>query len=186
MDDLLVFGKDEQEALDRLEMVFSRLKEHNLKLAQKKCHFLRRSVKFLGHIVSEEGIRTDPAKVAAVSEIGTADLMEDDGKTPSSVKIRSFLGMANYYSHFIAGLSAIAKPLFKLTPGQKMKQKFAKRRPDTTKSRRLKPEDWTAECEVAVEEIKQALGQAVTLDHPDFQKPFLLSTDASSSPEPNT
>lgn len=103
LDDLLVFGKSEQEALDRLEMVFSRLREHNLKLAQKKCYFLRRSVKFLGHIVTAEGIATDPTKVSAINQVTAADLMESDGETPSPTKIRSFLGMA-YYSHFIEGL----------------------------------------------------------------------------------
>lgn len=51
LDDLLVFGPTEQIALERLEMVFSRLKNHNLKLAPKKCHFLQRSVKFLGHLL---------------------------------------------------------------------------------------------------------------------------------------
>ena len=64
LDDLLVFGK---EALDRLEMVFSPLMEHNLKLAQKKCYFLRESVKFFGQIVTAEGIATDPSKVSAIN-----------------------------------------------------------------------------------------------------------------------
>lgn len=63
LDDLLVFGKTEQESLDRLEMVFRRLQDHNLKLAPSKCRFLRKSVKFLGHIVSEEGVASDPSKI---------------------------------------------------------------------------------------------------------------------------
>lgn len=113
LDDLLVFG----EALDRLEMVFSRLTDHNLKLSQKKCYFLRKTVKFLGHIVSKSGITTDPAKVSAFSELRVMDLMEGDGKTPSPTKIKSFLGMANYYSNFIESFSTLAKPLYKLTAG---------------------------------------------------------------------
>ena len=118
-----MFGKSEKEALDRLEMVFSRLREHNLKLAKKKCYFLRESVKFLGHIVTAEGIATDPSKVSAINQVTAADLMANDGETPSPTKIRSFLGMANYYSHFIEGLSGMAKPLFALTAGQKKKRK---------------------------------------------------------------
>ncbi len=52
LDDMLFFARSEQEALKRLEVVFSRLRTSNLKLAQKKCHFLRRSIKFLGHVIS--------------------------------------------------------------------------------------------------------------------------------------
>lgn len=177
LDDLLVFGKSEQEALDRLEMVFSRLKEHNLKLAQKKCYFLRESVKFLGHIVTAEGIATDPEKVSAINQVTAVDLMEGDGETPSPTKIRSFLGMANYYSHFIEGLSGMAKPLFGLTAGQKTKRKNGK--PQASKPRRLKPEDWTTDCELAVEKIKRAVTQTAILAHPDFKKPFVLFIDAS-------
>lgn len=175
LDDLLVFGKSEQEALDRLEMVFCRLREHNLKLSQKKCCFLRNSVKFLGHIVTAEGISTDPAKVSAINQVTAADLMESDGKTPSPTKIRSFLGMANYYSHFIEGLSGMAKPLFALTAGQKTKRG----KPCVSKLRRLKPQDWTNGCELAVDKIKTAVTQTATLAHPDFKKPFVLFTDAS-------
>ncbi|RXN14312.1 interleukin-1 receptor accessory -like 1-A isoform X3 [Labeo rohita] len=88
LDDLMVFAPSESVALQRLEMVLSRLSHHNLKLAPKKCCFLRRSVKFLGHIISEEGIKTDPGKVEAVNEIQASDLMEPDGKTPCQKKIR--------------------------------------------------------------------------------------------------
>ncbi len=136
-------------------------------------------MKFLGHIVSENGIATDPMKVSAISEFRVVDLMEEDGKTPSPTKIKSFLGMANYYSHFIEGLSALAKPLFKLTAGQKIKRKGGKGGSCFPKPKRLSPEDWTAECDSAVEKIKQAFANTVTLTHPDFERPFLLSTDAS-------
>lgn len=58
LDDLLVFAPDEESVLQRLEMVFARLQSHNLKLAPKKCLFLRKSVKFLGHIIDEHGVST--------------------------------------------------------------------------------------------------------------------------------
>ena len=66
LDDVLVFAPTEALALERLEMVFRRLSANNLQLAPKKCHFLRRSVKFLGHIVTADGISSDPEKVAAI------------------------------------------------------------------------------------------------------------------------
>ena len=117
LDDLIVFAPSESVALQCLEMIFSRLSSHNLKLAPKKCFFLRRSVKFLGHIVCEEGIKTDPGKVEAISKVQKVDLMEADGQTLCSKKVRSFLGMVLYYQHFIEGCSAKAKPLFNLTAG---------------------------------------------------------------------
>lgn len=76
----LVFGPDEKTALERLEMVFSRLHSHNMKLAPKKCFFLRKSVKFLGHIIYDNG---DPSKVDSISKMSSADLMEFDGVTLS-------------------------------------------------------------------------------------------------------
>lgn len=177
LDDLLVFGRSEQEALDRLELVFSCLKEHNLKLAPKKCYFLRKSVKFLGHIVTAEGIAADPAKVSAINEITAKDLMGEDSKTPSYTKVKSFLGMANYYSHFIENFSRLAKPLFQLTAGQRVKRRGAK--VGAKPHRCLKPEDWTPDCEMSLEKLKKAISTTIVLAHPDFEKPFLLSTDAS-------
>lgn len=180
LDDLLVFAKSEQESLTRLEMVFKRLKEHNLKLAPAKCQFLRRSVKFLGHIISHEGVSSDPDKVAAIAGVSETDLMEPDGVTPSASKIRSFLGMVVYYQHFIENCSVLAKPLFSLTSGSK-KPRRAKGRKTTNCVRKLSPSDWTDECKQSVKNLKTALIDSVLLAHPDFSKPFLLSVDASTS-----
>lgn len=69
LDDLLVFLKSEQEALEQLELVFSRLSNNNLKLSPNKWHFLRRFVKFLGHVTSQKWIQTYEGKVTAISEM---------------------------------------------------------------------------------------------------------------------
>lgn len=79
LDDLLVFAPSEQEALNRLDAVFQRLRKHNLKLSPKKCHLLRRSVKFLGHIVNGDGVAVDPGKVEVIVRMKKKDLMEDNG-----------------------------------------------------------------------------------------------------------
>ena len=176
LDDLLVFAPDEETALQRLEMVFDRMRGHNLKLAPKKCFFLRKSVKFLGHIVDENGVSTDPGKVESITNMTSTDLMEPDGKTPSQKKIRSFLGMVNYYQHFVPRYSAIAKPLFDLLKGEKRK---GKQRVNKQSCRKLCASDWTPEQDQAFENLKTSLVQSVVLAHPDFTHPFLLSTDAS-------
>ncbi|KAM7379874.1 hypothetical protein PAMP_005391 [Pampus punctatissimus] len=89
LDDLLIFAPSEEEALKRLETVFSRLRTNNLKLAQKKCHFLRKSVKFLGHMVDSSGVSVDKEKVKVISAFSKGDLMNDDGCTPSQRKAPS-------------------------------------------------------------------------------------------------
>uniref|UniRef100_A0A3B1KC70 Gypsy retrotransposon integrase-like protein 1 n=1 Tax=Astyanax mexicanus TaxID=7994 RepID=A0A3B1KC70_ASTMX len=179
LDDLLIFAPDERTALERLEMVFNRLRGHNLKLAPKKCHFLRKSVKFLGHIIDKRGVSTDPSKVDSVSNMSKADLMEADGVTPSEKRIRSFLGMLNYYQHFIPNYSSLAKPLFSLLTGQKRKVKGRKVYKSAVTSRKLSSCDWTSDHDRSVDELKAALVNSVVLAHPDFSRPFLLSTDAS-------
>ncbi len=181
LDDLMVFAPSESIALQRLEMVLSRLSHHNLKLAPKKCCFLRRSVKFLGHFISEEGIKTDPGKVEAINKIQASDLMEPDGKIPCQKKIRSFLGMVLYYQHFIEGCSAKAKPLFKLTSGAVKQTPVTKGRKPRKKVSYLKlsPADWTMDCEEALQTLKLELTKNVTLAHPDFDQPFILAVDAS-------
>ncbi|KAI5621579.1 hypothetical protein C0J50_18848, partial [Silurus asotus] len=145
--------------------VFRRLRDHNLKLSPSKCRFLRRSVKFLGHIVSQEGVASDPMKVEAIVGVSEEHLMEADGVTPSVGKIRSFLGMVIYYQHFIENCSMIAKPLFQLTTGQK-------------KPRKMRGID---EYRQAFVNLKMMLVKQVLLAHPDFSKPFILSVDASMS-----
>ncbi|KAG1952355.1 interleukin-1 receptor accessory protein-like 1-A [Pimephales promelas] len=179
LDDLLVFARSEQEALKRLEVVFSRMRASNLKLAPKKCHFLRRSIKFLGHVISGSGVSVDEGKVAVISAFQKNDLMKEDGVTPSPKKLRSFLGMVLYYQSFIPGCTRVAKPLFDLTAGQKRLMKGTGSRKRSGTYRELSPQDWTPACDVAFEELKRALVESVVLAHPDFERPFILCTDAS-------
>lgn len=83
LDDLLVFAPSERQALDRLELVFQRLRQHNLKLSPKKCNFLRTSVKVLGYVINGDGVAGDPTKVDVIFKMTKSDLMEEDGCAPS-------------------------------------------------------------------------------------------------------
>lgn len=177
LDDLLVFAPSESEALNRLEIVFSRLRSSNLKLAPKKCHFLRKSVKFLGHVIDSTGVSVDEEKVKVISAFQKEDLMKDDRVTPLQKKIRSFLGMVLYYQAFIPNCSRIARPLFNLTTGQKRSAKNAGCGRKAGTFRELTPQDWTPDCDLAFSELKTALVDSVVLAHPDFKRPFLLCTD---------
>ena len=151
LDDVIVYGSTFQEELQRLEEVLERFRRANLKLSPKKCALFQSEVQYLGHIVGREGVRTDPAKVAAVR----------DWPTPANLReLRSFLGLATYYRRFVKQFSQIAAPLHELTK----------------KGLRW---HWTPECEEAFKELKQALIAAPVLPYPDPSIPYILDTDAS-------
>ncbi|CAK1586344.1 unnamed protein product [Parnassius mnemosyne] len=68
LDDIIIVGRTFEEHLHKLERVLMKIQSANLKLSPKKCSLFKRQVSFLGYVVSEEGIRTDPEKIAAVKE----------------------------------------------------------------------------------------------------------------------
>jgi len=120
-------------------------------LKPSKCSFCRESVSYLGHIVSREGITTDPEKTAKVTS----------WPAPKSVQeVQQFLGLSSYYRRFVWNFSEIAKPLHRLT---ERGRKFT----------------WIVECKTAFATLKNRLASAPILSFPDFTKPFLLDTDAS-------
>jgi len=134
-----------------LRDVFNRLREYNLKIKLEKCQFLKREVIYLGHKCTENGAMPDPSKSSCVTEY----------PVPKTVKqLQSFLGFVNYYRKFIPNFSEIASSLNKL---MKKNTKYI----------------WTNECQVAFETLKKALISPSVLIYPDFNKPFLLTTDAS-------
>ena len=106
IDDLIVHSRTFEEHLGHLKQVFDKLSAAGLKMSPKKCDFSRREVVFLGHIVSERGVETDPSKTAAVAE----------WPKPTRLKeVQAFLGLCGYYRRFIRGFSAIAQPLYCLS-----------------------------------------------------------------------
>ena len=106
LDDTIVYGRIFQEELERLEEVFRRIVSAGLKLKPSKCVLFQKSVAYLGHIVSENGIETDPAKVERVCEWPVPE---------NSTEVKSFLGLAGYYRRFVPNFASVARPLHKLT-----------------------------------------------------------------------
>lgn len=151
LDDIVIYAKTLSEHRKKYMNLVDRLRQANLKLQPDKCHFLRREVTYLGHQITEEGLKPDEKKIEAVKHF----------PTPRSAKnIKQFLGLAGYYRRFIHQFSKISKPLTKLL------QKGI-------------PFIWEEEQEKAFQLLKAKLCGEPVLKYPDFTKPFVLTTDAS-------
>ena len=151
IDDILVTGSTEEEHLQNLEAVLSRLEEEGLTLKKEKCQFMMEEVEYLGHVISAEGLRPATSKARAILE----------APTPKNVsQLRSFLGMVNYYGKFVDNLSTRLAPLHQLL------QKDAHWK-------------WETQQTKAFEEVRQLLAKVPVLGHYNPEKPLTLATDAS-------
>lgn len=151
LDDILVYSSDWKSHLQDVEAVFTLLKKAGLKFKIEKSTFGVQKVIYLGHIISRKGISPDPEKIKAIAEF----------PVPKTTKqVRQFLGLAGYYRRFLRNFSIIAKPLSALTS---IYEKFI----------------MTPERLEAFERLKKALTSAGVTAHPNFNRPFILSTDAS-------
>ena len=138
IDDIIVFADTFESHLSRLSSVLDRIVSHGLKVSPKKCHLFQKQVSFLGHIVSNEGVATDPGKIESVKA----------RPNPTNItEVRSFLGTCSYYRRFIKDFAEIARPLHKLTE-------------------KICPFNWTQECEDAFQRLKTTLISAPYLVSP--------------------
>ena len=157
LDDIIVYSKTPEEHIKRLKGVFEKLKAAGLKLKPSKCEFFKERITYLGHVVSKDGIETDPRKIAAVKH----------WPRPETVtQVRKFLGFTNYYRKFLHDYAKIARPLNKLISGDNAKKKRAKI-------------VWDEECESAFQKLKELCADTPCLAYPDYQERFKLYTDAS-------
>ena len=153
LDDILIFSKTIEEHRQVVREVLLRLKRNGLFLKASKCEFHHNSVEFLGMIVSAQGLTMCEDKVHVIKE----------WPIPKNVKeVQSFSGFANFYHRFIYNYSRIAIPLTTLTQKNQVFQ-------------------WTHQANKAFEELKARFCQAPMLIHPDFQRRFVIETDASDT-----
>ena len=153
VDDIIVFGKDEESFLANLRVVFQRCRDSNLILKASKCELGFEEVRAVGYLLSQQGRRMDPARVEAVKAI----------PAPRNVKqLRRFLGKVNYFHDFIPMVHESTAMLNALT---KKGHDFI----------------WKAEHEAAFQSLKAALTAETLLEHavdtPGVQ--YVLRTDAS-------
>ena len=140
-----------------MRVVFERLREHGLKLKPSKCDLFKTEIIYLAHHVSKEGVKPSHRNVEAIMKYAPPK---------TYTEIRSFTGMVGHYRRFIKGFANIASPLYDLISGD-------------NKDKKSEAVTLTPEALIAFETLKERCLQAPVLAFPDFQKPFLLETDAS-------
>ena len=150
LDDILIFSRTLQEHIRHIRIALERLRKAKFYPRLHKCSLFQTRVEYLGFDVSERGIQPSPEKVKTIVE----------WPTPKSVKdVRSFLGLAGFYRRFIKDFSLKARPMTDLTKEDM-------------------PWKWDEEEENSFCELKRSLVVAPVLKMPDFDRSFVVTTDA--------
>ncbi|GBG73416.1 hypothetical protein CBR_g16132 [Chara braunii] len=152
LDDILVYSHTIEEHLRHLRDVLDCLRRHGFYAKLSKCRFAQHKVNFLGHYVSDQGLHMDDTKITAIAEWPVPT---------SSKQLRSFLGPTSYYSNSIQGYSGYSYVL------------------TSTLLRKNPPWAWTPLHEDAFRALKKAVTCTPVLHLPDFDRSFILTTDAS-------
>ena len=138
--------------MEHLRIVFQTLREHQFFAKSTKCTFAQQQLEYLGHIISDKGVQTDPEKTLAMAR----------WPTPQNVtELRGFLGLTGYYRKFIKNYGIISRSLTDLL---KKNIVFV----------------WTPTNQEAFQQLQTTLVTAPVLALPDFNKPFTIETDASN------
>ena len=155
LDDVIVFSKMPEEHLQRMHVVFDCLQEHGLKLKLSKCDVFKSEINYLAHHVSRKGVLPSKKNLESIAQCLPPD---------TYTKVKSFVGLVGHYRCFIKGFAKIAAPLYDLTSGNNKKSEHV---------------DLSSDAREAFDHLKAACLQAPILAFSDFNKPFLLETDAS-------
>ena len=150
-DDIIIHGKTQREHDQRLNSFIKKCKQHGVKLNRDKLELAKDSITFMGHVISKEGISTDPQKVKAISDLPTPKNAKD---------IRRILGMVQYLARYIPNLTSTAYPL------QNLLKKDV-------------PFTWAESQKTAFQKLKDAIAGSPTLAMYDHRKELTLENDAS-------
>ena len=165
LDDIIIFSDTIDSHFRQLESVFQRLETAGLKLKGTKCEFFKTEVNYLGHVVSEDGVKTDPEKLKALKEWPVPTCLKE---------LRSFLSFAGYYRRYVQGFAQIAKPLNDLLIGHSTNKKVKSSKPAV-------PWTWDHAQQEAFQLLIDKLTSPPVLAYADYTKPFILNVDASCS-----
>ncbi len=151
INDILIYSGSLEEHVEHLRMMFQRLRENKLYAKLEKCEFRVTEVDFLGHRITQKGLKMDDHKVKAIL----------DWEPPKSIMaLKSFLGLASYYRKFIKNFVKIIAPLTNLLKKSTIIY------------------EWEGACNKAFETLKGIFMKALVLKLPNFDKDFEIHFDA--------
>lgn len=165
IDDIIIFSSSAEKHITDIDRILKKLYKANMRVSSEKSKFFKNSVEFLGFVVSENGIKTCPEKINDILNY----------RVPETLRgLRSFLGLAGYYRRFVKNYALITKPLTKYLRGENGNV--------SAKCSRNVKIYLDKEALDAFQKVKNILSsEDVLLLHPNFNEPFELTTDASSS-----
>jgi hypothetical protein len=151
LDDILIYSPSLEVHYQHIRMVLAKLREHQFFLKMKKCSFVKHELKYLGHVISRNGVATDSSKTEAMLS----------WPQPKNVtELRGFLGLTGYYRKFVKDYGIMARPLTRLLQKQQVFQ-------------------WYEDAQVVFHKLKQAMASTPVLALPRFDLPFTVEIDAS-------
>ena len=159
LDDIVIFSKDLDSHLEKLEAVFWKLEEAGLKPEPFKCKLFHWQIAYLGHVISAQGVATDEGKIEAIKK----------WQIPKDItEVWSFLGFMGYYREFIKKFMQVAQPLHELTSGKNAGKKKA-------------AIQWNNRCQQAFDDLKRLCNTTPILAYADFTQPSKLHTNVCGS-----
>jgi hypothetical protein len=145
MDNIMIYSKSLADHVTHLNQVFLVLRDHKLYIQFKKCAFAQYQIEYLGHIISDKGVSTDPSKILAVV----------NWLVPQTfTELRGFLGLIGYYRKFVYHYVILAKPLTSLLQHKQF--------------------SWPPSTQQAFDSLKTAMTSTPVLTLPDFQKQCVI------------
>lgn len=145
-----------------------------MKLRPEKCELFKQEVRYVGRLVSAEGVKVDPRDFESVKTLTS--------KTPRTVgEVRKITGFLGYFRSYIQNFSWIARPIYELLQNKPGQAQISTRGKNTKRPQlpSREPIEWTAEHQKALEQLVDLLTSPPVLAYPDFNHPFRLHTDAS-------
>ena len=181
MDDILVYGNDQNEHDTRLDTVLAKIQDAGITLNKEKCEFAKTSIKFLGHVITSDGISPDPQKTSAISSM----------KQPKNVsELRRFLGMVNQLGKFSPNIAEVSQPLRELlstktvwTWGSSQSDAFDKLKQELTSSPVLAWYSPSAETKITADASAYGLGAVLMQKIEQQWKPVAYASRSMTETE---
>jgi len=151
MDDILIYSKNLNEHIQHVRSVLKILIENKLVAKLEKCEFHKSEIRYLGDILTKDGVKTDPEKVNKIMEMS---------KPKNVCEIQSFMGTCNYFRRFVPNFATVIKPINMLL---RKNQEF----------------EWNDECQKAFDNVKHLILNAPILSYPDQNKQYIVNISSS-------